>query len=132
MTSSKHRYFATHRQLTGTPYIHHAYVYDDNKVVMACTHRHGERTPHRGGVTAQACAAIAGRNAVFKVVPRSYVNRLVERAKEVARGTASQVIVPSGLRFVTMKERIASATVKSFLATIVLPNLSIIFSMIAA
>jgi hypothetical protein len=51
------RYFATHRQLTGTPYIHHAYVVDRmaGKVVAACSHRHGARD-HRGGVTAQACA----------------------------------------------------------------------------
>ena len=59
------RVFASHRQLTGTPYIHHAYVYDGNKVVMACSHQHGERRSHnpitgevknQGAVTAQACA----------------------------------------------------------------------------
>lgn len=48
--------FATHRQTTAIPYIHHAYVYEGNKVIMACTHRHGERAPHHGGETAQACA----------------------------------------------------------------------------
>ncbi len=46
---------ATERRLTGTPYIHHAYVYDGNKVVMSCTHRHGERGIN-GAVTAQRCA----------------------------------------------------------------------------
>lgn len=59
------RVFASHRQLTGTPYIYHAYVYDGNKVVMACTHQHGERRSHnpitgetknQGGPQAMACA----------------------------------------------------------------------------
>jgi hypothetical protein len=59
------RVFATHRQLTGAAYIHHAYVCDGNKVVMACSHRHGERRVHdpitgdvirQGAVTARACA----------------------------------------------------------------------------
>lgn len=40
------RYFAATRQLTGTPYIHHAYVYDreTGKPVLSCTHRHGRVT----------------------------------------------------------------------------------------
>lgn len=49
------RVFASHRQLTGAAYIHHAYVYDGNKVVRACAHKHGLRT-HRGGIEARACA----------------------------------------------------------------------------
>jgi hypothetical protein len=39
------------------------------------------------GVTAMAAAAIAGRNAVFKIVPRVYVMQIYERAKLVARGS---------------------------------------------
>ncbi len=50
------RYFAAERQLTGTPYIHHGYVCYGNRVVRACTHRHGERSPHRGAIHAMICA----------------------------------------------------------------------------
>lgn len=44
-TRSSERYFATTRQVTSVPYVYHAYVYDrtTGKVVMGCTHRHGER-----------------------------------------------------------------------------------------
>jgi hypothetical protein len=41
----------TTRQLTGTPRVHHAYIYAGNKVVAACTHR------HRSSVVAQRCGA---------------------------------------------------------------------------
>ena len=59
------RIFGTTRQLTGAPYIHHAYVCDGNKVVMACTHRHGARrsldpisgeVKNQGAPAARACA----------------------------------------------------------------------------
>lgn len=61
------RYFATTRQLTGTPYIFYAYVYDreTGKVVASCMHRHGERRSHnpatgatirRGDHAAKKCA----------------------------------------------------------------------------
>lgn len=53
--SKRPRIFATTRQITGTPYIHHAYVYEGNRVIRACKHPHGART-HRGAVLAQACA----------------------------------------------------------------------------
>lgn len=49
------RVFATTRQLTGTPYIHHGYVYDGNVVVRACNHQHGARG-HEGAQKARACA----------------------------------------------------------------------------
>lgn len=39
------------------------------------------------GVTGMAACAVASRNAVFKIVPRVYVNRIYEAAKKVARGT---------------------------------------------
>lgn len=39
------------------------------------------------GVTGMAASAVASRNAVFKIVPRVYVNRIYEAAKKVARGT---------------------------------------------
>jgi hypothetical protein len=49
--------FATHRQVTGTPYIHRAYVYVGNRVVLACPHQHGAGSRRgRGGQLAQACA----------------------------------------------------------------------------
>jgi hypothetical protein len=55
--TTRPRVFATHRQLTGIPYIHHAYVYVGNVVVASCTHKHGERrSVTSGAVTAQACA----------------------------------------------------------------------------
>lgn len=54
-SASPVRVYATERQLTGTPYIHHAYVYKGNKVVMACTHRHGARGG-AGGEKARVCA----------------------------------------------------------------------------
>ncbi len=51
------RYFATQRQLTGLPYLHHGYVYDrtTGKPVASCMHHHGERGGH-GAEKAQACA----------------------------------------------------------------------------
>jgi hypothetical protein len=51
------RYFATERQVTGRPYIHHAYVVDrvTGKVVASCMHGHGERGGH-GGEKALGCA----------------------------------------------------------------------------
>ena len=58
VTSGRPRYFATTRQLTGLPYLHHAYVYDrtTGKSVASCTHHHGERGG-RGQEKAQRCAA---------------------------------------------------------------------------
>jgi hypothetical protein len=47
--------FATTRQLTGTPMIHQAYVYDGNRVVMACKHQHG-RNGRGGSGKPQRCA----------------------------------------------------------------------------
>lgn len=49
--------FATHRQVTGLGRIHHGYVYEGNRAIWSCTHRHGERASvANGAVTAQACA----------------------------------------------------------------------------
>lgn len=59
---------ATTRQLTGTPYIHHAYVYDGNKVIASCTHRHGERRGAGPGIVhAQRCAARMLRRAIRRL-----------------------------------------------------------------
>jgi hypothetical protein len=55
--------FATHRQLTGMPYLHHGYVYEGNRAIWSCTHHHGERG-RPGAVTAQACAERALRRLV--------------------------------------------------------------------
>ncbi len=46
---------ATTRQLTGTPYLHHAYVYWGGQLEASCLHRHGERG-RQGHRKAQACA----------------------------------------------------------------------------
>jgi len=62
------RYFATERQVTGRPYIHHAYVIDrtTGKPVYACLHGHGERGGH-GAEKAQACAERALRRVLRRV-----------------------------------------------------------------
>lgn len=54
-STTRSRVFATYRQITGLPYINHAYVYDGNVVVRSCRHRHGARGRH-GAQKAQACA----------------------------------------------------------------------------
>lgn len=66
------RVFATHRQLTGTPYIHHAYVYDGIRVVASCYHRHGERrSVQRGSISAMACAERMLRRYLRRISPES-------------------------------------------------------------
>jgi len=45
--------------------------------------------PDMIGVTANAACSIALRNAIFKVIPRSFVNTIYEEAKNVAIGNAS-------------------------------------------
>jgi hypothetical protein len=54
--SPKSRIFAAIRQFTGLPYLYGAYVYEGNRVVMSCTHHHGERRAVPGTVSAQRCA----------------------------------------------------------------------------
>jgi len=44
------------------------------------------------GVTANAACSIALRNAIFKVIPRSFVNSIYESAKQVAIGDASTLV----------------------------------------
>ena len=54
------RYYATTRQLTGTPYIYHAYVYDraSGRPVMSCSHHHrtSGHSNKPGQRLAQECA----------------------------------------------------------------------------
>lgn len=106
MSEARPRYFATHRQLTGAAYIHHAYVEDRmlGKPVMACSHHHGARRSHnpvtgetknQGGVTAQACAERMLRQWLKRVpveqqtyVPAKIrtIDRLIARDEENVRG----------------------------------------------
>jgi hypothetical protein len=71
------------------------------------------------GVTGMAACAIAGRNAVFKIVPRVYVNRIYERGEEGrgrrpedARAAAADVIEKYAKRGVTPAQIFAKLGVK--------------------
>src|ERR1700737_471171 len=61
------------------------------------------------GVTGMAASAIASRNAVFKIVPRVYVNRIYEKAKLTARGTEKTL----ASRRVTVLEKYAKRGVSA-------------------
>lgn len=50
MAEATKRLFAWTRQVTGNPRLNHAYVYEGNRVIAACSHA------HRSDAAARRCA----------------------------------------------------------------------------